>query len=90
VVGGLELGGRAAHGELVAEGDVAVALARGGGRAEADFSLVDGEAVGDDGAVLGDVGGEAARGAASAGGGEGLELGRLGGGGLSGEEGRGG
>jgi hypothetical protein len=64
VVRGLERGGCAADGELHAQRDVALLFALRGGRAEADFDLVGGEAVGDDGTVVGDVGVVAAGGAA--------------------------
>ena len=87
VVGGFEGGLCAANGELVAQDDVALFFALGGGGAEADFDLVVGEAVGDDGAVVGDGGGVGPGGAAGARGGEGDELGGLGGGCLPRDEG---
>jgi hypothetical protein len=89
VVGALERGFGAPDGELVAEDDVALFFALGGGCVEADFDLVVGEAVGDDGAVVGDGGGVASAGAAGAGGGEGDELGGFGRGGLARNEGGG-
>lgn len=85
----LEIRLGAADGEAHAERDVAVLLALLGGGAEADFYVVRGEAVGDDGAVFGDVDAVGVGGTAGAGGGEGDELGGFGEGSLAGDEGRG-